>query len=350
MFRQRAKGLFDFAAALLAIGTLVRATPVGEIAVRGARWVAGAGTPARPLASYFENAGDFAAAGAGGRRLPEPLRRALERARPSAEVGALVKGLAVALIPPGGSTVDFALPAAALGMLRKRGASDADLATPTGRMAASARVLQALEARFGGTEPALVALFTGEDVAAYALTRARAVGGPPTADAMLPNLPSGLRDELERTVVPALALATAFDLAWPASARHSIASPFGMRVHPVLGVLKMHTGVDISMPPMTRVNATSEGTVARIGDDVVNGRFVVVEHGRGVTTAYCHNTRILVRHGEAVARGQLIAYSGATGRATGPHLHYQLEIGGEAVDPVPFRPAADDRTGRGGSP
>ena len=70
----------------------------------------------------------------------------------------------------------------------------------------------------------------------------------------------------------------------------------------------------------------------------MNGRLLILDHGHGVSTAYCHNEKLLVREGEKVHRGQVIALSGATGRVTGPHLHYQLELLGHPVDPLAFRP------------
>jgi murein DD-endopeptidase MepM/ murein hydrolase activator NlpD len=209
-------------------------------------------------------------------------------------------------------------------------------------MVATARTLHELESGLGGLEPAMVALFAGEELAKYAASRARANGEPTTVESMLPHLPLELRDDIQSTVEPALALATAFDLSWPAPTRFPITSPFGMRINPVLGTPKLHTGIDIGVPLMTPIAATLEGVVTRVGSDAVNGRFLVIDHGRGVTTAYCHDTRVMVRIGDKVGRGQLLAYSGETGRATGPHLHYQLEIGGTPVDPVPFRAGAAD--------
>jgi murein DD-endopeptidase MepM/ murein hydrolase activator NlpD len=118
-----------------------------------------------------------------------------------------------------------------------------------------------------------------------------------------------------------------------------VSSPFGERIHPVLGTRKMHTGVDLSVPTGTAVSAVSAAVVRRASEDAVNGRVLVLDHGRGVTTAYCHNSELLVRVGERVERGQLIARSGNTGRSTGPHLHYQLELAARPVDPLKFRTA-----------
>jgi len=116
-----------------------------------------------------------------------------------------------------------------------------------------------------------------------------------------------------------------------------VTSPFGYRLHPVLGTRKLHTGVDLSVRVGTAVQAVADGTVRRASEDAVNGRVLIVDHGRGVTTAYCHNSELLVRPGQRVTRGELIARSGNTGRSTGPHLHYQLELAAQPVDPLRFR-------------
>src|SRR5439155_646843 len=85
------------------------------------------------------------------------------------------------------------------------------------------------------------------------------------------------------------------------------------------------------------VRAVADGIVRRASTDGVNGRILVVDHGGGVVTSYCHNDELLVGDGDDVRRGQMIARSGNTGRSTGPHLHYQLDLGGEPVDPLRFR-------------
>ncbi len=126
-----------------------------------------------------------------------------------------------------------------------------------------------------------------------------------------------------------------------------MSSPFGYRLHPVLGMRKLHTGVDLSVRVGTEVHAVADGTVRRASKDGMNGRVLILDHERGVTTAYCHNSELLVRPGQRVARGELFARSGNTGRSTGPHLHYQLELSAQPVDPLRFRPrsnpVADER-------
>jgi len=126
-------------------------------------------------------------------------------------------------------------------------------------------------------------------------------------------------------------------LAWPLPESIHITSPFGMRQHPVLGVQKQHLGVDLGTPIGTSVHATADGIVRRASSDSVNGRILVLDHGRGVITLYCHNDELLVHDGDRVHKGQLIARSGSSGRSTGPHLHYQLDLAGAPVDPLHYR-------------
>jgi murein DD-endopeptidase len=116
-----------------------------------------------------------------------------------------------------------------------------------------------------------------------------------------------------------------------------VSSPFGYRTHPVLGTRKLHTGVDLAVPVGTPVLAVEAATVRRASQDAINGKVLILDHGRGVTTAYCHNSELLVRPGQRVALGEPIARSGNTGRSTGPHLHYQLELSAQPVDPLRFR-------------
>jgi len=81
---------------------------------------------------------------------------------------------------------------------------------------------------------------------------------------------------------------------------------------------------------------TAGGVVRRASEDDLNGRVLIIDHGRGVTTAYCHNSELDVHVGQVLERGQVISHSGNTGRSTGPHLHYQLELGHAPVDPLLF--------------
>ncbi len=207
------------------------------------------------------------------------------------------------------------------------------LGTPA---ALSARI-KALAARLDGVdEAAMLALFCGEEPARYALTRAQDEDGSPRLEDLARALPPRSADCIAQAS-QALAQAGAYALAWPLPESIRITSPFGMREHPVLGIRRLHAGVDLGTAVGTPVRATAAGVVRRASSDGVNGRILVLDHGRGVTTMYCHNDELLVQDGEHVRRGQVISYSGNTGRSSGPHLHYQLDLGGQAVDPLRYR-------------
>ena len=97
-----------------------------------------------------------------------------------------------------------------------------------------------------------------------------------------------------------------------------------------------HPGIDIAAPVNTPVIATANGSVERAGTDPVYGEYVLVRHDEGFSTLYGHNALLLVEEGDAVERGETIAYSGNTGRSTAPHLHYEVRRRGEAVNPRPY--------------
>ena len=118
----------------------------------------------------------------------------------------------------------------------------------------------------------------------------------------------------------------------------TITSPYGMRRHPITGVYKLHTGTDIGAACGTPVRAAADGEVLQAGYDTAYGQRVVVTHGvvRGatLTTTYNHQSRIAVQAGQRVVRGQVIGYVGTTGYSTGCHLHFELLVAGEFVDPL----------------
>jgi murein DD-endopeptidase MepM/ murein hydrolase activator NlpD len=110
-----------------------------------------------------------------------------------------------------------------------------------------------------------------------------------------------------------------------------------MRTHPVLGQEKFHDGVDLAVPVGTPVIAAQGGKVAVVGQSAVSGRYVVIDHGYGVHTSYCHLSSAPIAQGSAIGRSETFALSGNTGRSTGPHLHYGVKIGGKWVDPERFK-------------
>ncbi len=125
-------------------------------------------------------------------------------------------------------------------------------------------------------------------------------------------------------------------LATPLLGRLDVTSPFGARTDPFLGRPALHTGVDLREGYGTDIRATGGGRVVFAGTAGGYGNMVEVDHGNGVTTRYAHMGGIAVAEGRLVTRGAVLGYVGATGRATGPHLHYEVRIDGEPVDPTRF--------------
>lgn len=115
-----------------------------------------------------------------------------------------------------------------------------------------------------------------------------------------------------------------------------IASGFGMRIHPIYGIAKMHSGLDFTAPQGTPIYATGDGVVTAAEYGTGTGNHVIINHGYGYETEYLHMVRIKARRGQRVKRGEVIGWVGSTGASTGPHCHYEVHINGNAVDPVYF--------------
>jgi len=113
-----------------------------------------------------------------------------------------------------------------------------------------------------------------------------------------------------------------------------LTSNFGMRIDPFTKTLANHPGVDFSAPPGTQILATGNGTVLRVVNDREYGLFVEIKHTDGFVTKYAHTRKVFVEAGQTVTRGQLIAEVGSTGRATGPHLHYEVIKDGTLINPM----------------
>lgn len=115
-----------------------------------------------------------------------------------------------------------------------------------------------------------------------------------------------------------------------------IASGFGMRIHPIYGIAKMHNGLDFTAPQGTPIYATGDGVIREAGAGTGTGNHVIINHGYGYETEYMHMVRIKTRTGKRVKRGEIIGWVGNTGASTGPHVHYEVHINGSPVDPVYF--------------
>lgn len=124
--------------------------------------------------------------------------------------------------------------------------------------------------------------------------------------------------------------------AWPAPGYYTITSPYSMRLHPIIKVYRLHTGMDIGAPMGSLAIAANDGIVTKATYSYSYGNMVMIDHGGGVSTLYAHGSEILVNVGDTVKRGDPILKVGSTGWSTGPHLHFEIIINGNTIDPYPF--------------
>ncbi len=121
---------------------------------------------------------------------------------------------------------------------------------------------------------------------------------------------------------------------WPT--RGWVSSPFGYRISPFTNEKEFHKGIDISTRMNTPIIAPADGVIASVGRDHGMGNMLTINHSYGVKTRYGHVSKVLVKKGEYVKRGQKIALVGNTGRSTGPHLHYEVYLNGLPVNPYRY--------------
>lgn len=165
------------------------------------------------------------------------------------------------------------------------------------------------------------------------------VGGPLVAlddtDTPFGRALSGLHDTLASADRLRGAIARS-PFSAPLPGAPEITSPFGARKDPFLGRAAMHTGVDLKEGYGADVRSTAGGRVAFAGTAGGYGNMVEIDHGNGLSTRYAHLSHIQVSEGESLSKGAVLGQVGTTGRSTGPHLHYEVRIDGEPVDPVRF--------------
>ena len=125
-------------------------------------------------------------------------------------------------------------------------------------------------------------------------------------------------------------------LAWPVPGYNKITSYYGMRVHPITGQYKLHTGVDISAPMGVNFIAANDGIVTKAEYNSAYGNMVIIDHGGGISTLYAHGSEILVTVGQIVKKEDPILKVGSTGYSTGPHAHFEVRINGVVTDPLPY--------------
>ena len=125
-------------------------------------------------------------------------------------------------------------------------------------------------------------------------------------------------------------------LTWPRPGYNTITSEFGMRVHPITGAYKLHTGTDIGAPMGADFVAMGKGVVTKASMTPAYGNMVIIDHGGGVQTLYAHGSEILVQVGQEVEAGTPVLKVGSTGYSTGPHAHFEIRINGQPVNPMDY--------------
>jgi murein DD-endopeptidase len=303
---------------VLVIGVVLAAwirTPVGGLFDRGVAWARGSDVELAPLTSYFVTG-----------PAPEVVVVLAERAA----AGELPE------LPPAPAT-GFPEPYRTAARLTLD-----DDALPT------------LDTLWDGDpESTLEAFAIGAELRDRAVERAKSAGErePRRFGSHRAWLPDREARHADDVVSGTLALSTVLSFTWPLAVPHRVSSPYGDRFHPVLKRNKFHDGVDLAVPVGSPVLAAQAGTVAKASSDDVSGNFVIIDHGHGVRTSYCHLSALGVAKGDTVVPGQQIGLSGNTGRSTGPHLHFTVRVGRGTVDPLRLRPVADrpaiDETGPG---
>ncbi len=163
-------------------------------------------------------------------------------------------------------------------------------------------------------------------------------GEAPSPDAMRANR---ILNQMDRLNLYRIAAEKA-PFAIPVKNAYRFTSGFGYRRDPKTGGRRLHQGVDFAGPVGTPLYATADGVVTHSGWSSGYGRLVKIQHEFGIETRYAHMSKINVKSGQRVSRGDRIGDMGASGRVTGPHLHYEVRIGGKAVNPMTYIKAAND--------
>lgn len=125
-------------------------------------------------------------------------------------------------------------------------------------------------------------------------------------------------------------------LGWPIPGYNTITSYYGMRMHPIYHVMKLHSGIDVSAPKGAKFVAAEDGVVILAKYNGGYGNCVMINHGNGITTLYAHGTDILVSNGQVVKKGTPVLTVGSTGTSTGNHAHFEVRVNGTYVDPLPY--------------
>ncbi len=161
------------------------------------------------------------------------------------------------------------------------------------------------------------------------------------------DAPVAVPDESEKQEAASLPLpdvvsaaAVTVDFPYVTPVNGVITSPFGYRDHPIDGEVKFHYGVDVRAAEGTKILAFADGVVNTVLQGEINGNYLKIGHDDGIVSMYAHCKKILVKAGDVVKKGDVIAYVGETGKTSGPHLHFQLYKDGKIIDPTTYFGAA----------
>lgn len=295
----------QFVVMLLCLWGGIARTPPGALLRAASRSVWSGVVDSRPLVGYYRSGG--------------PVPHVVGTAPPLELAWGRALSVALASLPARDRD-------AVTGQLAARGLNLRQ--TESAELAARVFVAQS-----ASDDAAALALFCGESLARFAAARAAADGFAATAEAMVSELPPDVCPA-QSGALGALTLLTAYRLSWPLALPANVTSRFGVRVHPILGEARLHGGIDIAVPDGTPVLAAASGQVVRAAFDSGYGGHVVIAHGHGVVTTYAHVSVLEAHAGAQAERGERIAESGHSGLATGPHLHFAVELGGTAIDPL----------------
>lgn len=123
---------------------------------------------------------------------------------------------------------------------------------------------------------------------------------------------------------------------WPIPGYTTVTSQYGMRVHPITGAYKLHTGVDVGAPIGASFVAAANGIVTKATFNYAYGNMVIIDHGGGVQTLYAHGSEIVAKVGQIVAAGDEVLKVGSTGYSTGPHAHFEIRVNGQTLNPLHY--------------
>jgi murein DD-endopeptidase MepM/ murein hydrolase activator NlpD len=334
--RRRRRGLLDASLMVLLVYGVYAKTPIGAVAETALNVARGQDTrpswfatfKGRELAADVNETTVADAQSAQG-KVPAPVQRAAELHKVDPELLATIvsqKGTCTA--------TDCTLQGPPrIGLLFEPAAGKATI-----NVDELGAALAAGEKELGDPQLALEALYAGPIPVKLARDAAARSGLAAPDDIEVHGTfftPSVRRGPLQEAL-PLLAIYRLRTLAWPAAGNFRITSPFGHRTHPVTGQPSFHNGTDLGTPVGTPLLAAHHGTVKRQSRDSISGNYVVLDLGLGLQTTYCHMNSASVVEKERVRRLQVVGQSGATGRITGPHLHYILRIHDEAVDAEQF--------------